>query len=47
MPDISKQITLTTKGANAGPLFDVYYSTDCINYTICVDGSGVSLPNVG
>jgi hypothetical protein len=47
MPNINKQITLTTKGSNAGPLFDVYYSSDCVNYTICIDGNNVSLPTVG
>jgi hypothetical protein len=47
MPNINKQITLTGKGADAGPLFDVYYSTDCVNYTICIDGNNVYLPSVG
>ncbi len=47
MANINRQITLTGKGADAGPYFDVYYSTDCINYTICVDGTAVYLPLVG
>jgi len=47
MANINRQITLTTKGSNSGPLYDIYYSEDCINYTICIDGSSVSLPNIG
>lgn len=46
MPNINKQITLTSKENSAGPYFDVYYSTDCVSYTICIDGSGVYLPNI-
>lgn len=47
MPDIQRIITLTAQGANSGPLYDVYYSNDCINYILCVDGDNVSLPGVG
>jgi hypothetical protein len=47
MPNINRQITLTSKGTNSGPLYDVFYSLDCINYTLCIDGSNVSLPNIG
>jgi hypothetical protein len=47
MANILRTITLTVDPAAAGPLYDVYYSTDCINYTICTDGSSVSLPTVG
>lgn len=47
MPNINKEITLTSKGKNAGPNFDVFYSTDCINYTLCIDGDNVSLPSIG
>ena len=47
MPNYNRQITLTSKAADSGPLYDVYYSTDCINYTICIDGSSVSLPSIG
>lgn len=46
MANINKQITLTSKENSAGPYFDVYYSTDCINYTICIDGSSVYLPSI-
>lgn len=47
MPNINRQITLTSKGTNSGPLYDVFYSLDCINYTLCIDGSNVSLPSIG
>jgi hypothetical protein len=47
MANILRTITLTVDPAAAGPLYDVYYSTDCVNYTICIDGSSVSLPTVG
>lgn len=47
MPDVIRKITLTSDPGSAGPLYDVFYSTDCVNYTICIDGSGVSLPSVG
>jgi hypothetical protein len=46
MADIFKEITLTERN-NAGPYFDVFYSTDCINYTQSVDGDNVYLPFVG
>jgi len=46
MANINKLITLTDK-SDAGPYFDVFYSTDCISYTIAVDGNNVYLPNVG
>ena len=42
---IVQKITLTEKGLNAGPLYDIYFSTDCINYTLT--GAQISLPNVG
>ena len=47
MANITRQITLTESGADSGPLYDIYYSTDCINYTIAIDGNDVSLPSVG
>lgn len=47
MANISKQITLSAKQNSAGPLFDAYYSTDCVNFTICIDGTNISLPSVG
>lgn len=42
---ITQKITLTEKGLNAGPLYDIYYSTDCTNYILT--GAQTSLPNVG
>jgi hypothetical protein len=47
MANVNRQITLTQKGNNSGPFYDVYYSLDCITYTICIDGLNVFLPNVG
>lgn len=47
MANVNRQITLTQKGNNSGPFYDVYYSLDCITYTICTDGLNVFLPNVG
>ena len=47
MPNINRIVTLTAKGNNSGPLYDIYYSNDCITYTICIDGDNVSLPSIG
>lgn len=46
MANINKLIELTLKNGDAGPYFDVYYSTDCNSYTICIDGTNVYLPNL-
>ena len=29
MANVNRIITLTSKGNSSGPLYDVYYSTDC------------------
>jgi hypothetical protein len=47
MANIQRIITITEEGSKSGPYFDVYYSLDCINYTICSDGSNVYLPTIG
>ena len=47
MPNINRIITLTAQGSNSGPLYDIYYSNDCVNYTLCIDGDNRSLPSVG
>jgi len=47
MANVNRIITLTSKGNSSGPLYDVYYSTDCVFYTLCVDGNDVNLPTVG
>lgn len=47
MANINRQITLTSKGTNSGPLYNAFYSLDCINYTLCIDGSNLFLPNIG
>jgi hypothetical protein len=41
---ITKRITLTDKGINAGPSFAVYTSVDCNTYTF---NSNVTLGSVG
>lgn len=46
MANINKQITLSSKENSAGPYFDAYYSTDCVNFTISSDGTNVYLPSV-
>lgn len=47
MADINRIVTLTQKGATSGPLYDIYYSLNCVSYTLCVDGNNVNLPTVG
>jgi hypothetical protein len=41
---ITKRITLTDKGINAGPVFSVYTSPDCNTYTLNGD---ITLASVG
>jgi hypothetical protein len=45
MANVNIEITLGTKGNDAGPLYDIYYSADCVTYTIV--SSNVYLPFVG
>lgn len=40
-------ITLTAAGVNSGPTYDVYWSSDCVNYNLLTGSSPVNLPNVG
>ena len=47
MANVNRIVTLTEKGATSGPLYDIYYSLDCVSYTLCVDGDNVSLPSEG
>jgi hypothetical protein len=47
MANVNRIITLTSKGNSSGPLYDVYYSLNCISYSLCVDGNDVNLPTVG
>ena len=43
---VTRRVTLTEKN-DAGPFFDVYYSSDCITYYLSPTGDGVYLPSVG
>jgi len=40
-------ITLTAAGINSGPSYDVYWSADCVNYSLLTGSSPVFLPIVG
>jgi hypothetical protein len=45
MANVNITVTLGTKGNDAGPLYDIYYSADCVSYTIV--SSNAYLPFVG
>jgi hypothetical protein len=47
MPDISRIITLTSKGNSAGPSFRAQYSNDCVTYINTIGTSLINLPSVG
>ena len=47
MADIQYTITLTEEGANAGPIYDAYYSVDCFTYSPVTNGQDLYLPSVG
>jgi len=47
MPNINRIITLTAQGNNSGPLYDIYYSENCVSYSLAIDGDNVSLPSIG
>ena len=47
MPNINKTITLSSWGWGSGPLYNAYYSTDNITFTIAISGSNLYLPNIG
>jgi hypothetical protein len=47
MPNINKIITLSSWGGSSGPLYNAYYSTDNINFTIAISGSNLYLPSIG
>lgn len=40
-------ITLTSAGVNSGPNYAVYWSSDCVNYTLLTGSSPIFLPSVG
>lgn len=44
---LTQTITLTSKGNNSGPLYNVFWSSDCVNYSPLTGSSPVFLPNVG
>lgn len=39
MGNITRRITLTSAGTKSGPLYDIYYSIDCVNYVIAINGN--------
>jgi hypothetical protein len=45
MANVNIEITLGTKGNDAGPLYDIYYSADCVTYTLA--SNNAYLPFVG
>jgi hypothetical protein len=47
MPDISRIITLTSRGNSAGPNFRAQYSNDCVTYINTIGTSLINLPSVG
>jgi len=47
MANINKIITLSSWGGSSGPLYNAYYSTDNITFTIAISGSNLYLPNIG
>lgn len=47
MANVNRIVTLTEKGATSGPIYDIYYSLNCVSYTLCVDGNNVNLPSAG
>jgi hypothetical protein len=47
MPDISRIITLTSKGNSAGPSFRAQYSNDCVTYINTIGTSLINLPSIG
>ena len=47
MANINKTITLSSWGGGSGPLYNAYYSTDNITFTIAISGSNLYLPSIG
>ena len=47
MANINKIITLSSWGGSSGPLYNAYYSTDNITFTIAISGSNLYLPSIG
>lgn len=46
MANIEKLITISSWSGSSGPIYNAYYSTDNITYTIAISGSNLYLPNV-
>ena len=44
---LTQTITLTSKGNNSGPLYNVFWSSDCVNYNPLTGSTPVFLPTVG
>ena len=44
---VTKIITLTNKGNNAGPYYEVSCSNDCVTYSPCLTTGSIYLPTIG
>jgi hypothetical protein len=47
MGNTTIQITLSADGGKSGPLYDAYYSTDCVTYSVLTGSTNLYLPNLG
>jgi hypothetical protein len=47
MGNTTIQITLSADGGKSGPLYDAYYSTDCVNYSEFSGSSNLYIPDLG
>jgi hypothetical protein len=47
MGNTTIQITLSADGGKSGPLYDAYYSTDCVSYSEFSGSTNLYLPDLG
>ena len=47
MGNTTIQITLSADGGKSGPLYDAFYSTDCVSYSEFSGSANLYLPNLG
>jgi hypothetical protein len=47
MGNVTIQITLSADGGKSGPLYDAYYSTDCVSYSEFSGSTNLYLPDLG
>jgi hypothetical protein len=47
MGNTTIQITLSADGGKSGPLYDAFYSTDCVNYSEFSGSSNLYIPDLG